>query len=251
LFYQLLWWHARRRRNLRVIKELTVSDLRNQAVVVSGGTGALGTAVVAALVERGADCFVPMREPELPEHLASLGANVHAVGSIDLTRDDDVRRFYAQLPTLRGSVHLTGGFAMKPALETLADELERMLKLNLVSAFLCCREAAGHMPGGGAMINVGARPAVEPVPGMAAYVASKAGLVALTKALAVEWRDRDIRVNAILPSIIDTPSNRQAMPDADHDSWPKPEQIAETIVFLLSDHSRLTSGALVPVYGRA
>ena len=228
-----------------------MSDLKNQAVVVTGGTGGLGRAVVAALVDRGADCFVPMRESDLPHDLAAMGERVHAIGSIDLTRDDDVRRFYAQLPSLRGSVHLAGGFAMKPARETSADELEQMLRLNLVSAFCCCREAASRMPKGGAIVNVGARPAVQPVAGMAAYVASKAGLVALTQALASEWRDDDIRVNAILPSIIDTPANRQAMPDADHESWPKPEQIAETISFLVSDQSRLTSGALVPVYGRA
>jgi NAD(P)-dependent dehydrogenase (short-subunit alcohol dehydrogenase family) len=140
---------------------------------------------------------------------------------------------------------------MKPATETSTEELERMLRLNLVSAFACCREAAGRMPNGGSIINIGARPAVQPVAGMAAYVASKAGLVALTEALAAEWQDQGIRVNAVLPSIIDTPANRRAMPGADHESWPKPSQIAETIAFLISDASKLTSGAQIPVYGRA
>jgi NAD(P)-dependent dehydrogenase (short-subunit alcohol dehydrogenase family) len=192
-----------------------------------------------------------MLENQIPPHLSDLGERVHAVGGVDLTRDDEVRRFFDQLPVLRGSVHVAGGFAMKPALDISADELERMLRLNLVSAFLCSREAARKMPAGGSIVNVGARPAIEPVAGMSHYVASKAAVVALSQALAAEWLSENIRVNAVLPSIIDTPNNRRAMPDGDHDSWPKPEQIAETILFLLSDASVLTSGAALPVYGRA
>ncbi|MBT8491731.1 MAG: SDR family NAD(P)-dependent oxidoreductase, partial [Deltaproteobacteria bacterium] len=146
-----------------------MTDLKDRAVVVTGGTGALGRAVVAELISRGADCFVPMLENQIPPHLSDLGERVHAVGGVDLTRDDEVRRFFDQLPVLRGSVHVAGGFAMKPALDISADELERMLRLNLVSAFLCSREAARKMPAGGSIVNVGARPAIEPVAGMSHY----------------------------------------------------------------------------------
>ena len=104
--------------------------------------------------------------------------------------------------------------------------------------------------GGGRIVNVAARAAVAPVPGMAAYLTSKAGVAALTQALAAEVLTEGILVNAVLPSIIDTPANRASMPKADFATWPKPAEIAETIVFLASPENALTSGALVPVYGR-
>ena len=104
---------------------------------------------------------------------------------------------------------------------------------------------------GGRVVNVGARPALEPTGGMIAYATAKAAVVALTRALAVEVRDAGVLVNAVLPSVIDTPANRKAMPKADHASWPKPAEIAEAIAFLASERNTLTTGALVPVYGKA
>jgi NAD(P)-dependent dehydrogenase (short-subunit alcohol dehydrogenase family) len=126
-----------------------------------------------------------------------------------------------------------------------------MLDTNLVTAFLCAREAARRMTGGGRIVQVASRAALEPPGGMAAYVASKAAVVALTRALAVELRPQGILVNAIAPSVVDTAANRAAMPDADHDRWPKPEEIAPTILWLVSPGNVLTSGAVVPVYGEA
>ena len=128
-----------------------------------------------------------------------------------------------------------------------------MFELNAVSAFLCCREAVRCMRrgGGGRIVNVAARPALSPTGGMIAYTTAKAAVASLTQCLAAEVVDAGILVNAVLPSIIDTPANRAAMPDADFASWPKPAELAEAIAFLAGPQNRLTSGALVPVYGRA
>jgi NAD(P)-dependent dehydrogenase (short-subunit alcohol dehydrogenase family) len=143
---------------------------------------------------------------------------------------------------------------MAPVTETALAELERQWRMNTVTCFLSCREAVRSIRrsgGGGRIVNVAARPVVAPAPGMTAYVASKAGVAAITQALATEVAADRILVNAVLPSIIDTPANRAAMPSADHAAWPRPAELAETIGFLASPGNALTSGALVPVYGRA
>ena len=143
---------------------------------------------------------------------------------------------------------------MTPLDDTDAGGLGRMLDVNLVTCFLCCRHAVRRFgTAGGRIVNVAARPALEPRQGagMAAYVASKAAVAALTQALGAELASRDVLVNAVAPSIIDTPANRRAMPDARHETWPSPEDIARTIVFLASPANRVTSSAVVPVYGRA
>ena len=129
--------------------------------------------------------------------------------------------------------------------------------LNAVTCFLCCREAiramrrGGDTGVGGRIVNVAARPVVQPAGGMLAYTTAKAGVASLTQCLADEVRSDRILVNAVLPSIMDTPANRAAMPDADHSAWPEVDEVAETMVFLASPENALTSGALVPVYGRA
>jgi NAD(P)-dependent dehydrogenase (short-subunit alcohol dehydrogenase family) len=230
-------------------------DLRDRHIVVTGGTGALGGAVLELLLARGATCHVPCVEPAVPAYfkLASH-ERVHAVAGVDLASEESTAGFYGALPPLWASIQLAGGFAMTPLLETKKSDLEAMLSLNAVTCFLCCREAARAIgragAGGGRLVNVAARPAVRPVAGMAAYIASKAAVAALTQAMAEELLPKSILVNAILPSIIDTPANRKAMPGADFASWPKPAELAETIAFLASPGNALTTGALVPVYGR-
>jgi NAD(P)-dependent dehydrogenase (short-subunit alcohol dehydrogenase family) len=211
--------------------------VKHRNVVVTGGRGALGTGVVAALEARGANVIVAPDPPEL-----------------DLTSEDATTKFYAGLPPLWASIHLVGGFAMKPLLDTTYADFEKQWKLNTATCFLSCREAvrAIRKTGiGGRIVNVAARPVIAPVAGMAAYVASKAGVASLTQTLALELSADRILVNAVLPSLIDTPANRAAMPDADHDSWPRPEEIARAIVFLVSPENTLTSGSLLPVFGRA
>jgi NAD(P)-dependent dehydrogenase (short-subunit alcohol dehydrogenase family) len=224
-------------------------EFDGRQIVITGGDGALGQAVVRAFLEAGATCHLPVFGPGWPG--APTGARV--TGNVDLSDERTVAEYYAALPTLAASVHLAGGFLAKPIAETTRADLDGQLKLNLVTTFLCCREAikALRKSSGGRIVNVAARIVEQPASGMAAYAVSKAGVAALTRALAAEVRGDGILVNAVLPSIIDTPANRAAMPDADHARWPKPEELARTIRWLASGENRLTSGALVPVYGSA
>jgi NAD(P)-dependent dehydrogenase (short-subunit alcohol dehydrogenase family) len=231
------------------------TELDGKHIVITGGTGALGNAVTALLCARGAIAHLPMIEPEPPADFRLADHDrVQVAPGIDLRDEQQVRAYYGRLPPLHGSIHVAGGFAMAPVTDTSAADLRAMFDLNTVTCFLGCREAARNMRAagaGGRIVNVGARPAVEPAAGMIAYAVSKAAVAHLTRCLAAELRADDIAVNAVLPSTIDTPQNRAGMPDADFDAWPKPEQIAETIAFLVSPASSLTSGALIPVYGGA
>lgn len=218
-------------------------------VVITGGDGALGTAVVAAFVAAGATCHLPL----FGMHSGAATERVHTTGNINLTDESAVENYYAGLPPLFASVHLTGGFKFKAITETTRADLQQQWELNLVTAFLCCREAVKSMrtSGGGRIVNVAARPVLAPVANISAYTIAKAGVAALTQALAVEVRKDGILVNAVLPSTIDSAANRKAMPDADFDRWPKPGELAGTILWLASPENTLTSGALVPVYGNA
>jgi NAD(P)-dependent dehydrogenase (short-subunit alcohol dehydrogenase family) len=225
--------------------------LEGRNVVITGGDGGLGRAVVQAFVAAGAACHLPILGADGTQSIP--GAQV--TGEVNLTDESAVAGFFADLPPLWASVHLAGGFQAKPIVETSRADLDRQLQLNLVTAFLCCREAVNAMRktggSGGRIVNVGARVVEAPVGGSIAYSVSKAGVAALTRALAVEVRGDAILVNAILPSIIDTPANRAAMPNADAARWPKPDELARAILWLASPENRLTSGALIPVYGIA
>jgi NAD(P)-dependent dehydrogenase (short-subunit alcohol dehydrogenase family) len=222
--------------------------LNGRHVVITGGDGALGQAVVRRFVTSGAHCHLPVLGPAAAQPVPG----VSLTGSVNLTDDAAVSAYYAGLPPLWASVHLAGGYAARPIAETARADLDRQLEINLVTAFLCCREAVKAMrsSGGGRIVNVAARVVEVPVGGSIAYSVAKAGVASLTQSLAVEVKHEDILVNAVLPSIIDTPANRAAMPKADSSKWPKPEELAEAILWLASPDNRLTSGALVPVYGR-
>ena len=231
-------------------------DFDNRTVIVTGGTGALGRAVVGALLAAGARCRVPYI---VDAEVATFPHkdNVTLVPGCDLAEEAGVARLYDGVSDLWASIHIAGGFAMGAVADTDKFGLLAMLNMNFVSCYLCCRAAlrgfgaAGERPGG-RIVNVAARPGIEPRlgAGMAAYAASKAAVAALTQALAAEVAGRGILVNAVAPSIIDTPANRAAMPKADHAAWPKPEEIAATIAFLASPANQVTTGAVVPVPGR-
>ncbi len=210
--------------------------MKGRNIVVTGGRGALGRTVV--------------------ESLRARGAIVHIADRPDVALDDEAQAvaYFAALPPLWGSIHLAGGFAMAPITETSFSQFEAQWRMNTVTCFLSCREAIRSMRrtgAGGRIVNVAARPVIAPVGGMSAYATSKAGVAALTQALAAELVGDRVLVNAVLPSIIDTPANRAAMPTANFAAWPKPEQIADAIAFLVSPDNALTSGALVPVFGAA
>ncbi len=226
-------------------------------IVVTGATGALGAGLVELLLARDPQTrlFLPMVEAELPTHVPWRdNPRVTATPKVSLDDEAQVAAFYDSVPDVWASIHLVGGFAMAKIAATSLADFEKQWRLNTVTCFLACREAveAIRKPGkGGRIVNVAARPVQVPAPGMIAYVASKAGVASITQALAAEVLGENILVNAVLPSTIDTPANRAAMPNADFTSWPKPAQLAQTIAFLASPENALTTGALVPVYGRA
>jgi NAD(P)-dependent dehydrogenase (short-subunit alcohol dehydrogenase family) len=222
---------------------------------VTGGTGALGSAVVSALVEVGATCHVPYIDAAEAERFAlHTHAQVKLMGNVELSDETAVAKLYAGIPRLWASIHLVGGFAMSPVASTTKSDLMKQVDMNFVTAFLCCAAAVRAMSGaGGRIVNVATRPALEwrLGAGMAAYTASKAAVAALTVALAEEVVKEGILVNAVAPSTMDTPANRKAMPKADHAAWAKVEEVAATILFLASPQNRVTRGAVVPVYGRS
>lgn len=228
-------------------------DFAGKHVVVTGGTGALGQAVVMRLLEAGARCHVPVFEDAVSASCAWNGDDrVAATTGIDLSDEDAVVGFYRGLPGgLFASIHIAGGFGMSPIDETSLADFQKQLSMNLVSCFLCCREAVKAIGKDGRIVNVAARPGLIPEQGagMLSYTTSKAGVAALTRGLAAEVAERRIWVNAIAPSTIDTPANREAMPDADHETWPTCHEIAETVCFLASEANKTTRGGLIPVYG--
>jgi NAD(P)-dependent dehydrogenase (short-subunit alcohol dehydrogenase family) len=174
-----------------------------------------------------------------------------------LADERPIRLLYQGIAPLWASIHLAGGFAAARLADTGVATLQQQIEMNLVSCLLCCRAAVNAMTanaaGGGRIVNVAARAALEwrTGAGMAAYTASKAAVAALTVALAEEVAKDGILVNAVAPSIMDTPANRAAMPKADYSLWPKVEEVAATILFLASPENRVTRGAVVPVYGKS
>lgn len=206
-----------------------------------------------ALAEDGWDVtatWVVERERDQAE--SEFGDSLR-LAKADVTDPDSVREAVASVEGLRAVVHLAGGYAGgRKTHETPPEDFDRMVALNLRSAFLLAREAMPRLVGGGgAFVGVSARAAVRPFSGASGYIASKAGLLALVQALDAEYREEGVRCNAVLPSVIDTPANREGQPDADHSKWVAPEAIAGVIRFLVSDESAPVSGAAVPVYGRA
>jgi NAD(P)-dependent dehydrogenase (short-subunit alcohol dehydrogenase family) len=181
---------------------------------------------------------------------------VKLFGSVDLTDESAVDRLFGEVPSLWASIHVAGGFAMGSVAKTGKADLMHLLDMNLVSCFLCCSHAVNAIARtgrGGRIVNVAARHALEwrGGAGLVAYTASKAAVAALTVALSEEVAKEGILVNAVAPSIMDTPANRAAMPKADHKAWPKVEEVAATILFLASPENKVTRGAVVPVYGQS
>ena len=228
-------------------------DFSGREALVTGGTGALGSAVVGRLITAGATVHVPVYVAEELERFPYRDHDaVRVHEGLDLSKETDVARLYGATSALYACVHIAGGFAMGTVGDTSLETWVHLMRMNATTCFLCCRETVRTLGGGeGRIVNVAARPALVPTAQMSAYAASKAAVAALTLSLAEELAESGVWVNAIVPSIIDTRANRAAMPDADHAAWPTPEQIAETVAFLASPQNAVTRGALVPVYGKS
>lgn len=225
--------------------------------IVTGGTGGLGAAVVSRLLDGGWRVVVPwIVEKELERVQARDGLELVQA---DLFEQEGVQTVVAlgagaSDAPLAGVVNLVGGYsAPGPVHETPIEEFDRQFRLNLRPTYLVTQAALPHLlsRGHASIVCVGTRAAVQPFPGAAGYIASKAAVIAFAQAVAAEYRDSGVRCNAILPSVIDTPANRASMPNADHDRWVKPAEIANVIAYLLSPDAAPVSGAAVPVYGRA
>jgi NAD(P)-dependent dehydrogenase (short-subunit alcohol dehydrogenase family) len=228
-----------------------------QVALVAGGTGGLGRAVSLAFLEEGATAVVTYRkEGELDALRQAAGAHASRLDghSIDVTNDAAVHQAIASVVAKYGRldamVNAVGGYAAGSKLwEADPKILDQMLSLNLYSGYVLFRSVVPVMfkQGRGAIVNVAAMAAVNPAPSAAAYAASKAAAVAMVESLAADLKGTGVRANSILPSIIDTDANRRAMPGADFSKWPKPEEIAQVILFLCSDEAKLIHGASIPV----
>jgi NAD(P)-dependent dehydrogenase (short-subunit alcohol dehydrogenase family) len=228
-------------------------------VLVAGGTGGLGRAVSLAFLEENAAVAVTYRKQEELDALKIVaGQNGSRLEghAVDVTDEAAVRqlveKIVAKYRRLDAMVNTVGGYAGGTKLWELETKVfDQMLALNLRSGYALSRAAVHAMlkQGHGAIVNVGAKAAVDHAAGAAAYAASKSAAVALLDSLAADLKGSGIRVNSILPSIIDTEANRKAMPQADFSKWPKPEDIARVVLFLCSDDARVIHGAAILVYG--
>ncbi len=236
--------------------------LAGKQAIVTGGTGGMGEAVVATLLAAGATVLVPHRHAGELDDLRStsqISADASLHGAVvDLTDDAAVAAAYEAFAQTHGGldilVNVAGGFGGgKPVHETDWAVWQQQFDINLKTAVLSCHNAIPHMltRGGGAMVNVSSRAAVQASPKLAAYAASKRAVLQLTETLAAELRAQFITVNTVLPSVIDTPTNRHFNPDADYSTWVKPADIARVILFLVGPDARIISGAHIPVYGQA
>lgn len=236
-------------------------NFTDRHVIVTGGTGALGSAVTAQLLEAGAKVSIPCYDKsELDDFEQKDHKRIFIETGIDLTDEDAAENFYEGSIQSNGelwaSIHIAGGFGMGSVADSSKSDFMKQINLNLVTCFNSCRNAVRHISNtgkGGRIVNVASRPALEPRQGagMSGYTTSKAGVAALTQSLAAEVAQDDILVNAIAPSTIDTPANRSSMPNADYDSWPKPEEIAAQIIYLVSPQNYVTRGGVIPVYGKS
>ena len=226
--------------------------MTNRSVLVTGGAGGLGTAVVQAFLDAGWRVVAPIR----PNSTGKLPGGAVAVEA-DLSAPADVRAAVdvaAGEPTapLRAVVNLVGAYGGgKLVHETPIEDFEALLSANLRPTYLVTSAALPHLvaAGGGSVVSVSSRAAVAPFPGAAGYIAAKAAVLAFANAVAVEYKDQGVRSNTVLPSVIDTPTNRSHMP-GDQSHWVSPAEIATVILFLAGDDSAPTSGAGIPVYGR-
>lgn len=225
-------------------------------VLITGATGGLGSGVVKYFLAAGYDVLAVDVRPEAEDWLDRQGypENLNYV-SLDVTDPDAVRQLAGELEDsgLDVLVNLVGGFQMAGLQEAPVADLEKMLELNVKSTYVMSQGLLSLLKrsASGRIINVGARQALLGGPNATAYALSKAAVVNFTQSLAAELKSSSVTVNAVVPSVIDTPANRRDMPDADFDAWVQPADLAAVIGFLASESARAVSGAVIPVYHKS
>lgn len=232
------------------------SQFSEKIVLVTGGTGGLGRSVTLAFLRAGASVIATyIKKDEADALQDAVGSHAHLeLLPLDATNEDDCRALVAGITARHGQldilVNAIGGYAGgKPLWETDRKTYDLMLTLNLHAGYNLARAVVPVMlrEKSGAIVNIASKAALDHAAGNAAYAAAKAGALAMFDCLAAEVKGTGVRVNSVLPSIIDTEANRKAMPDADFSKWPKPEEIAQVILFLCSPEAKLVHGAAVPV----
>lgn len=222
-----------------------------RGMVITGAFGALGRGLAAAAAAAGYRLALIDFAAEPPQGLEGL-----AIGGVDLAEPAAAEAAFAKarehLGGIDALVNVAGGFAWETVADGSVETWDRLYRMNVRSALVASRAALPHLleSASGRIVNIGANAATKAAMGMGAYTASKSGVARLTESLAEELKGQGVTVNAVLPSIIDTPTNRADMPDADHDAWVTPADLAAVILFLTSESARAVTGALVPVVGR-
>lgn len=236
-----------------------MSRLNDRVALITGGTGGLGRDVVSIFLSKGASVCTTYTNRKYLDSISSLKEEYGAklmFAKADVTKTRDMSKVAERTLNTYGRIdiliNIVGGFATAQITDTDEELWDKMMDMNLKSAFVCSKSVIPQMKKQkyGCIINIGAKPALKGQKNMSAYGASKAGVLNLTQSMADELSDSNIRVNAIIPGTMDTPRNRKDMPKADFKKWVKPEEIAEVLVFLCSEHGDKISGAVVPVYGK-
>ncbi len=229
--------------------------MKGKKVLLTGGTGGLGLGVTPMVLAQGAEVTIPYHNAKEVERLKGFlppadFSRIQFV-AVDLTNESAVQQLVDSMERVDVLIHLVGGFSMGPTHTYSLERWKQDFELNLITTFLVCKHSLRKMleHGYGRIVTIGSRGAVQPSGQLAAYCASKAGVVALTQAIADETRGTNITANVVLPSVIDTPANRAAMGAENAPQWVKPESLAEVICFLASEAARDIRGAAVPVYG--
>jgi NAD(P)-dependent dehydrogenase (short-subunit alcohol dehydrogenase family) len=233
-----------------------MSGLKGKVILITGASGNLGGAAAERALAAGARVAVTDRAAANLKARFSDGADVALYPGVELADAascaDYVAQTSARFGRVDGLISTVGGFAFTNVADDTYATWERMLTMNVKTAFHVSQAALPAMraAGGGSIVLTGATAALKAPAGVAAYAASKSGVMRLAESLANEVKGDGIRVNAVMPSIIDTPQNREAMPDADRTGWVTPEEIADVMLFLVSDAARAVTGALIPVTGK-
>lgn len=226
--------------------------LLDRVYIVTGGFGTLGRALASELGGRGAR--VALVDRASTPAGSEDGERVLMLGRVDLGTDGSVEQSLAQVvqrwQRIDGLVNVAGGFAWETLADGSLDTWDRLYAMNLRSAVAASQAVLPRLKAGGRVVNVAAMAALKAAAGMGAYAASKAGVMRFTEALAEELKDRGVTVNAVLPSIIDTPANRADLPNADFGRWVTPRALSQVVAFLLSDEAAAVTGACIPVTGR-